>query len=71
MLLTTDETSIIALYLDTDRDTTAAAIQAVIPYIDDEAMKQLVTDTAMKVAAMSVKDFKDIDFSLALIDDQT
>ena len=57
MLLTTDETSIIALYLDTDRDTTAAAIQAVIPYIDDEAMKQLVTDTAMKVAAMSVKDF--------------
>ena len=71
MLLTTDETSIIALYLDTDRDTTAAAIQAVIPYIDDEAMKQLVTDTAIKVAAMSVKEFKYIDFSLALIDDQT
>ena len=71
MLLTTDETSIIALYLDTDRDTTAAAIQAVIPYIDDEAMKQLATDTAMKVAAMSDKDFKDIDISLALIDGQT
>ena len=71
MLLTTDETSIIALYLDTERDTTAAAIQAVIPYIDDEAMKQLATDTAMKVAAMSDKDFKDIDFSLALIDGQT
>lgn len=71
MLLTTDETSIVALYLGTDRDTTATAIQAVIPYIDDEVMKQLVTDTAMKVTAMSDIDFKDIDFSLALIDGQT